>query len=180
MLPVDDILNNAIIYWHENFQQAVARPNDYPRPPRSRRMWFNVDGLPMMPVAQVENQELPKIQRQQPFRNLQARVPTNRLREIESGAQESVSVINYSATYSHVLTPMMADLIECFQSTIIDLCAFAPPAHLPNVETLKNTTEDRLDTTASVLVRLSQANEIILAIPSIPWEWRTYGGGKLQ
>ena len=55
-------------------------------PVDSRRVLYNVDGLPMMPVDQVEHPELRKIQRQQPFWNLQAQVPTNRLREIESGA----------------------------------------------------------------------------------------------
>ena len=129
MLPVDTVFGRAITHWHNNFQQAVARPNDCP--PRSRRAWYNVDGLPMttgLPKAflQVENPELPKIQRQQPCRILQARVPINRLREIESGARESISVINYLATYSHVLTQMMGELMNFFESMITDLRAFAP------------------------------------------------------
>ena len=41
------------------------------------------------------------------------------------------------------------------------------------------TTEDQFNTMASVLVRLNQANEIILANTSISWGWRAYGGEKL-
>ena len=99
---VDDIFNNAITDWHTTFQQAVLRQNEYPRPPRSRRAWYSLDGLPMAPSAQIEkNQELFKIWRQQSFKNLQAMVLTNRLRGPETGARETVSAINYSMTYSH-------------------------------------------------------------------------------
>ena len=106
---------------------------------------LGVEGLPMTTVAQVENPELPKIQRQQ-------RVPTNRLRDIEAGARESISVINYSAT--------MTELMTLFHAAITDLRAFAPPAHLPNMELAKSSADAHFDTMASVLVRLSQANSL--------------------
>ena len=71
MLLADEILSNA------TFQQGIARQNEYPRPTCSHRAWYNVDGLPLTPMAQAENQEFSKISRYQPFKNLQARVLTN-------------------------------------------------------------------------------------------------------
>ena len=74
ILPVDTVFGRSFVHCHKNFQQAIARPNDHTHPPRSCRAWYNVDGLPMAQAAQVENPDLPTIQRQFPYRNLHARI----------------------------------------------------------------------------------------------------------
>ena len=54
-----------------------------------------------------------------------AQVPTNRLRDIEAGAWESILVVNYSAMYSHVLSLPMTELTTIFHAAVADLRAFA-------------------------------------------------------
>ena len=114
----------AIEHWR--FQQAVDWPQDHPRPPRSRRAWYNVNGLPPAPSPQVENPDLPKIQRQFPFRNLHARIPITRLRELEAGTQVSLSVINYAATYSHAITHAKSEVHTLLQASLADT-RLSPP-----------------------------------------------------
>ena len=72
-------------------------------------------------------------------------------------------MINYPVTYSCVILAMMAYLMQCYTSALSDLHAYIPSALLPNVTDLSDTIRDRLDTMASVLVRQSQALEVILA-----------------
>ena len=178
MLRVDTVFARAIIHWHDNFQQAVARPNNHPHPPRSRRAWYNVDGLPMTPVAQVENPDLPKIQRQFRYRNLHARVPITGLCKIEAGAWESVSVINYAGTYSHVLTQAMGELHTILQSALNDSRAFAPRS--TSLLWRGPEKKQRLILTPCIQPWCASARPTRQSclIPSTPWGWQTYGAGR--
>ena len=120
-------------------------------------------GLPSSGTPQVENPDFPKIQRSFPFRNLHSRVPIARLRELEAGARESISVINYAATYSHAITHAMGELHQIILASLADNRAFAPPAHTPVIAKIQKDVEAQIDTMYSALVRLSQANETILS-----------------
>ena len=122
-----------------------------------------MDGLPSSSTPQVENPDLPKIQRPFPFKNLHSRIPVARLCELEAGARESIAVINYAATYSHAITHAMGELHTVLQASLADNRAFAPPAYLPIVEKIQKDVEAQIDTMYSALVCLSQANETILA-----------------
>ena len=57
---------------------------------------------------------------------------------------------------------LMTEMRTLFHAAIADLRAYAPPVHLPNVETARSTAEVHFDTMA-LLVFLSQANEAIMA-----------------
>ena len=120
-------------------------------------------GLPSSGTAQIENPDFPKVQRSFPFRNLQSRIPIARLRELEQGARETISIINYAATYSHAMSTAMTDLQQILLASIADNRAFAPPAHVPIINKVKKQAEEQFDTLYSALIRLSQANEAILS-----------------
>ena len=92
-----------------------------------------------------------------------SRTSTRGFRFLEAGARESIAVINYAATYSHAITHAMGELHTVLQACLADNRAFAPPAHLPIVDKIQKDVEGQIDTMYSALVRLSQANETILA-----------------
>ena len=141
-----------------------------------------MDGLPSCGTPQEENPDLPKIQRPFPFRNLHSRIPIARLRELEAGARESISVINYATTYSHTITHAMGELHNILHASLADNRAIAPPAHLPIVDKVQKDVEAQIDTMYSALVRLGLVNETILAHTPYHGDDHTLaqGGGHVQ
>ena len=57
----------------------------------------------------------------------------------------------------------MGELNTLLQASLADNRAYAPPEHLPTVEKAQKDVDLQIDTMYSALVRLSQANETILA-----------------
>ena len=104
MLPMDEVLANGIELWHESFRRFSQKESEVPRPPVSQRRKYHVADSPMELFLQQENTEFSKLKKKDPIKNPHARIPLNRIKDLESCTRENLAYLNYSCHFSRVLS----------------------------------------------------------------------------
>ena len=114
MLPMDEVLANTIGQWHESFRQFATKEGDFPRPPRSKKTWYQVADAPMEFFLQQENAEFSKVKRPNPSKTPKAEVPLPKLKDLETCGRESIALLNYMCHYSRVMSEALEHMSRSF------------------------------------------------------------------